>query len=166
MCHEVRKYMAIVDGDEPMGGPFKVVEVDETFIGGHDKGGFGGKGKTIVVGMQERDGRITTRIVPDRKTVSLVPHILDHVKPHTIVHTDEWNGYREVAMWNNYRHKTVNHSKGEYVSKVTGATVNSVEGFWSQLKRGINGTHIHVSQKHLSKYLGEFEFRHNRRQPS
>ena len=163
MCHEIRKYMAAVDGDEPMGGPFKTVEVDETFIGGYDKGGQGGKGKTIVMGMQERGGNITTRVVTDRKTTSLVPHVLEHVLPHSEVHTDELHGYREIAMWNGYWHKTVNHSRGEYVCRDSGATVNAIEGFWAQLKRGINGTHIHVSAKHLSKYLGEFEFRHNRR---
>ena len=85
------------------------------------------------------------------------------MKPHSEVHTDELHGYREIRMWNGYWHKTVNHSKGEYVSRESGATVNSIEGFWAQLKRSINGTHIHVSQKHLPKYLGEFEFRHNRR---
>ena len=57
-------------------------------------------------------------------------------------------------------HKTVKHRVGEYVSP-QGATVNGIEGFWAQLKRSINGTHNHVSPKHLSKYLGEFEFRHN-----
>lgn len=97
MCHEVRKYMAIVDGDEPMGGPFKTVEVDETFIGGHEKGGQDGNGKTTVLGIQERGGNVTMRLVPDRKTVSLVPHILEHVKPHT--HTQAqgsaaWGGRR------------------------------------------------------------------------
>ncbi len=56
----------------------------------------------------------------------------------------------------------LNHNAGEYVND-RGSHVQSIEGFWACLKRGINGTHIHVSQKHLSKYLGEFEFRHNRR---
>ena len=57
---------------------------------------------------------------------------------------------------------TVNHGAGEYVG-YQGASVNGLEGFWAQLKRGINGTHIHVSAKHLPKYLGEFECRHNMR---
>lgn len=58
---------------------------------------------------------------------------------------------------------TVNHSIGEYVG-FEGASTNGIEGFWAAVKRGINGTHIHVSQKHLSKYLGEFEYRWNMRQ--
>ena len=57
---------------------------------------------------------------------------------------------------------TVSHGAGEYVS-ASGATVNGLEGFWAALKRGINGTHIHVSGKHLPKYLAEFEYRHNMR---
>ena len=61
-----------------------------------------------------------------------------------------------------YVHKTVNHSKEEYVAP-DGTHTNGMEGVWAQLKRGINGTHIHVSARHLPKYLSEFEFRHNRR---
>lgn len=160
MCHEIRKYMAIVDGDPPLGGEGNVVEVDETFLGGYDKGGFGGKGKMIVLGMRERDGDLITRVVSDRRSSSLVPHIAANVLPDTEVHTDELHGYRGIAFENGLSHRSVNHSAGEYVS-CTGVTVNGIEGFWAQLKRSINGTHIHVSQKHLSKYLGEFEFRHN-----
>ena len=164
MCHEIRKYMAAVDGDTPMGGPFKTVEVDETFIGGVKKGTHnrGGIGKTVVLGMKQRNGDIVTRVVPDRRSGTLLPHIIRYVKPHTEVHTDEWVGYGSLAVTQGYWHKTVNHADGEYVGK-TGVTVNGIEGFWAQLKRGINGTHIHVSSKHLPKYLGEFEFRHNRR---
>ena len=163
MCHEIRKYMAIVDGDEPMGGPFKTVEVDETFIGGFKRKGQGGKGKTVVLGMKQRGGEIVTRVVPSRKSGDLLPHVAQFVKPHTEIHTDELVSYGGLATINGYWHKRVNHSKGSYVCRGSGATVNSIEGFWACLKRGINGTHIHVSQKHLPKYLGEFEFRHNRR---
>lgn len=60
-----------------------------------------------------------------------------------------------------YSHEAVNHARGEYVCINTGASVNAIEGFWAALKRSINGIHIHVSQKHLSKYLGEHEFRWN-----
>ena len=164
MCHEIRKYMAIVDGEEPMGGPFKTVEVDETFIGGYKRRGQGGKGKAVVFGMRQRGGDIVTRVVADRKSGTLLPHIDKFVKPYSNVHTDELIAYGGVGMMRGrYMHSTVNHSKDEYVCRDTGATVNGIEGFWAQLKRSINGTHIHVSQKHLSKYLGEFEFRHNRR---
>jgi len=162
MCHEIRKYMAAVDGDEPLGGEGEIVEIDETFIGGYDKGGFGGKGKTIVLGMRERDGDVITRVVPNRTSKTLTPHIAQNVRALTEVHTDELNGYNYITYAGGYDHKRVNHSAKQYVSD-TGVTVNGIEGFWAQLKRSINGTHIHVSAKHLSKYLGEFEFRHNRR---
>jgi transposase len=162
MCHEIRKYMAAVDGDEPLGGPFKTVEVDETFIGGYTRNGMGGKGKTVVFGMRQRGGAIITRVVADRKGSTLLPHLIKHVKAYTEVHTDTLVAYGGIGTMNGYWHKQVNHSVEQYVSP-TGATVNGIEGFWAQLKRGINGTHIHVSPKHLPKYLGEFEFRHNRR---
>lgn len=163
MCHEIRKYMAAVDGDEPLGGPFKCVEVDETFIGGYERNGMGGKGKTVVLGMKQRGGDVVTRVVPDRRSGTLLPHIFATVKPHSEVHTDTLRSYGGLGTMNGYWHKQVNHSIEEYVCRETGATVNGIEGFWAQLKRGINGTHIHVSPKHLPKYLGEFEFRHNRR---
>ena len=162
MCHEIRKYMATVDGDEPMGGNGHIVEVDETFMGGYDKGGFGGKGKTVVLGMRQRGGDLVTRVVKDRRWDTLIPQITQFVLPETEIHSDELNGYRPLVTFNRYTHKKVNHSAKEYVSR-EGVTVNGIEGFWAQLKRGINGTHIHVSPKHLPKYLGEFEFRHNRR---
>ena len=163
MCHEIRKYMAIIDGDEPLGGPFHTVEIDETFIGGAVQGkGHGYTGnKTIVFGMKQRGGEIITRIVPNRRRSSLLPHVAANVLPHTEVHSDEHMSYTGLAGMIGYWHKTVNHGEFEYVRG--NVTVNGLEGYWAQLKRSINGTHIHVSSKHLSKYLGEFEFRHNRR---
>ena len=164
MCHEIRKYMALVDGDGPLGGPFRTVEADETFIGGVVRGkGKGYKGnKTVVLGMKERGGKVMTMVVPDRRKSSLLPHILRNVKPYTEVHTDTHRPYDDLGTINGYWHKQVNHDAGQYVAP-NGATTNGIEGYWAQLKRGISGTHIHVSAKHLPKYLGEFEFRHNRR---
>lgn len=164
MCHEIRKYMAIVDGDEPLGGPFKTVQVDETFIGGTVRGkGRGYKGnKTVVLGMWQRGGEVITRVVPSRSYGSLMPHLAKNILPYSEVHTDKHRVYDTLGGVKGYWHKQVDHDAGEYVGK-DGATTNGIEGFWAQLKRSINGTHIHVSQKHLSKYLGEFEFRHNRR---
>jgi transposase-like protein/predicted RNA-binding Zn-ribbon protein involved in translation (DUF1610 family) len=167
MCHEIRKYMADVDGDEPIGGPFKTVEVDETYIGGEVEGKGAGykKNKAVVMGMSQRGGDIVTKVILDRRKTTLHTAIAENVKPHTEVHTDEFGSYTDLSTMNGYWHKTVNHSKGEYVGK-GGVSTNGVEGFWAHLKRSIHGTHIHVSQKHLPKYLGEFEFRHNRRNRS
>jgi ribosomal protein L37AE/L43A len=161
MCHEIRKYMAAVDGDEPIGGAGQVVEIDETFIGGEEAGAQGGKGKAIVMGMLERGGDISTHVVDSRKAHDLIGPILANVSEGSEIHTDALRSYAEVRMWG-FAHKTVNHRKGEYVA-AGNVSVNAIEGFWAQLKRGINGTHIHVSAKHLPKYLGEFEYRHNRR---
>jgi transposase-like protein len=163
MCHEIRKYMGTLDGESPIGGLGSIVEVDETFIGGYEREGQGGKGKTVVLGMKARGGDVVTKVVQNRRSGTLMPLIVQHVRPLSQVHTDELIGYGGLGMVNRFTHLTVNHSKGEYVSP-KGVTVNGIEGFWAQLKRGINGTHIHVSAKHLPKYLAEFEFRHNRRQ--
>ena len=164
MCHEIRKYMAALDSDDPLGGPGEAVQIDETFVGGKSHGG--GRGKhdhlTIVLGMLETGGELITRVIPNRKRHTLWPEICTYVTPGSIIHTDEFGAYRSISL-RGYRHLTCNHSQDEYVSP-RGATVNSIEGFWSMLKRGISGTHIHVSPKHLSKYLGEFEYRWNMRQ--
>ena len=163
MCHEIRKYMATVDGDGPIGGFMRTVEIDETWIGGRAKGkgpGYTGN-KGAVFGMLQRRGELIAKVVPDRRAKTLTVEIVANVRPHTEIHSDDFSGYDKLGTMNGYWHHRVNHSAGEYVSGRV--SVNGLEGFWAQLKRGINGTHIHVSPKHLQKYLGEFEFRHNRR---
>jgi transposase-like protein len=112
--------------------------------------------------MMEMGGDVVLQIVPNRRSGTLLPLIRDTVKRPSTIHTDEHLAYGGLGTMG-YRHHAVNHSRDEYVCRKTGATVNALEGFWAQLKRGINGTHIHVSAKHLPKYLAEFEFRHNRR---
>ena len=162
MCHEICKYMPL-DSDDPLGGIGEEVEIDETLVGGSVSGmGSGYKdNKTCVVGMLERNGELIARVVSSRTKPAMHGLINAHVLPGTTIHTDEFGGYKDLAL-NGYRHVTVNHAAKEY-AKPCGAGVNAVEGFWAQLKRGINGTHIHVSGKHLPKYLGEFEYRYNMR---
>lgn len=165
MCHMIREYMGAVDGNDPIGGLGRTVQIDETYVGGKMKGGQGGRGKKVVFGMLEEGGDVVTGVVPDRKSGTLLPIIRQTVIRGAKVSTDEWLGYGGLATMG-YVHRTVNHSIDEYVCAKSGATVNGIEGFWSQLKRSINGTHIHVSAKHLPKYLGEHEFRWNmRREP-
>jgi transposase-like protein len=163
MCHEIRKYMGALDSDDPLGGIGETVEIDETLIGGSVSGmGSGYKGnKTCVVGMLEREGELIARVVSSRTKPAMHALINEHVLPGTTVNTDEFGGYKDLVH-NGYRHVKVDHKAGVYATK-DGAGVNSIEGFWAQLKRSINGTHIHVSGKHLSKYLGEFEYRYNMR---
>jgi transposase len=164
MCHQIREYMGSLDSDDPLGGPGSTVEIDETLIGGSVSGkGSGYKGnKTCVVGMLERGGELVTRVAGRRTKEAMHGLILSHVLPGTTVNTDEFGGYKDIAH-SGYRHVKVNHSAGQYATR-EGAGVNAIEGFWAALKRGINGTHIHVSGKHLPKYLGEFEYRWNMRQ--
>lgn len=164
MCHEIRKYMATLDSDDPLGGVGETVEIDETIVGGSVSGmgnGYMGN-KTVVVGMLERGGELITRVVTSRTKPAMHALIQQHVLPGTVISTDEMGGYKDIDQ-KGYRHIKVNHNRGQYATKA-GAGVNAVEGFWAQLKRGINGTHIHVSGKHLPKYLGEFEYRWNMRQ--
>lgn len=163
MCHEIRKYMASQDSDDPLGGFGETVEVDETLIGGSVSGmGSGYKGnKTCVVGMLERNGELITRVAKSRTKQAMQSLILTHIVPGTTLNTDEFGGYKDIDK-SGYRHVKVNHSLGQYAT-AQGAGVNALEGFWAQLKRSINGTHIHVSGKHLWKYLGEFEYRYNMR---
>jgi len=163
MCHEIRKYMGAIDGDHPIGGEGKVVEVDETLIGGKRPGKGPGRhlqDKTVVLGMVERNGDVLTHIVPNLRKTSLLPAIAANVLPGSAIHTDQNHSYKNLPGMG-YGHSAVNHSRDEWVRGES--HVQSIEGFWAQLKRGINGTHIHVSARHLPKYLGEFEFRHNRR---
>jgi len=157
--HEIRKYMGSVDGDAPLGG-VPVVEVDEAFVGGYKEGGHGGKGKTIVFGMLERGGEIITRVVPNRREFTLVPHIKDNVRVGSRIASDELYSYRNLPE-EGYHHGAVNHSRKEYVRGPV--HTNTIEGFWSWMKRQISGTHVWVSPKHLPKYLGEMEFRFNLR---
>ncbi|HKC01702.1 MAG TPA: IS1595 family transposase [Sphingomicrobium sp.] len=163
MCHEIRKYMAALDSDDPLGGPGSTVEIDETLIGGSISGmGSGYKGnKTCVVGMLEREGELITRVATSRTKEAMRGVIGRFVLPGTTINTDEFGGYKDLDHCG-FRHVRVNHNSGEY-ARPDGAGVNSIEGFWNILKRGINGTHIHVSAKHLPKYLGEFEYRWNMR---
>ncbi|MCP4780982.1 MAG: IS1595 family transposase [Hyphomicrobium sp.] len=159
MGHQIRKYLALVDGDPPIGGH---TEIDEAMIGGVRKGkrGRAAEGKTVVLGMVERGGDIITRIVPDVRRTTLERHIIRHVDLGAAISTDELNFYKRLKMYG-YKHGSVIHKAEEFVRGKH--HTNTIEGFWSLIKRSIRGTHVHVSAQHLPKYLGEFEFRWNLR---
>jgi len=164
MCDHIRAYMGQLDGKDPIGGAGEIVEIDEAMIGGKAKSGKQGpnrQNKTVVLGMLDRDGDVVTVVVPDNKRATLIPHITANVQPGSEIHTDFLHSYKVLGEMG-YTHKRVNHSKGEYVGP-GGVTTNTLEGFWGNLQRAIYGTHIHVSAKHLPKYLGEFEYRYNMR---
>lgn len=159
MGHEIRKYLGKVDGNPPLCG---TVEVDETMIGGKRPGkrGRGAAGKTVVFGMLEKSGSAMTHVVPDVKRKTLYPLVEASIERGATIHSDELRSYATLAS-RGYKHESVNHGRGEYARN--GVHVNGLEGFWARLKLSIRGTHIHVSAKHLDKYLAEFEYRHNMR---
>jgi len=113
--------------------------------------------KAVVVGMKERGGKLAMRVVESRTRRPMEAHIHASIAPGTTISSDEFGSYRFLGQ-QGYRHITVSHKSGAHVG-----TTNSIEGVWAALKRSINGTHIHVSSKHLPKYLAEHEYRHNMR---
>lgn len=162
MAALIREHMAAVDGEEPLGGEGKVVEVDETFVGGVTTGMDWRKRKTVVMGMIERDGDAMLKVVPDQTRGSLIPQITSNVLPGSEVHTDELRAYDRALPVTDYEHKTVHHASGEY-AKPDGTSTNQIESFFNHLKKSIAGTHTSVSPKHLERYVKEFEYRFNRR---
>jgi predicted RNA-binding Zn-ribbon protein involved in translation (DUF1610 family)/transposase-like protein len=159
MGHEIRKYLAYVDGDAPLGGS-GVVEADKAWIGGRAPEATKFQNKSIVLGMVERGGEVITRIVNSRAMEVVVPHVLENVRPGTRVYTDESTTFMRLNE-EGYRHDFITHAAKEYVRGPV--HTNTIEGFWAWFKRGVNGTHVWVSKQHLDKYLGEFEFRFNLR---
>lgn len=160
--HEIRKHMSNVDGEAPLGGLGKIVEVDETFVGGYKKNAKGGKGKAIVLGMVERGGDVMSFVIPRRTGTYMMGGIVQNVKAGTEIHTDEARQYEGLGIMTQYTHMTVNHRVKEYVGP-EGQTTNAIEGYFSQLKRTIKGTHIWVSPKYLNNYAKECEYRYNHR---
>ncbi len=165
MGHKLRELMYAADSHGPLGG---IVEADESYFGGKRKFGYGTEmkgvnkkdGKTIVFGMIERGFRVRAGVVEKVKIETLKPIIKRHIAPGSTLHTDEGRWYNHVSK-EGYKHESVHHASHEYVRG--NVHVNSMEGFWSRIKNSIKGTHIHVSKKHMNKYLSEFAYRHNSR---
>ena len=104
--------------------------------------------------MVERGGDVMADVVQNVRKSTLHPIVASNVRAGSVVHTDELRSYVGLARAG-FRHETVNHSAGQYVRG--SSHVNSIEGFWARLKLSIRGTHVHVSGKHLQKYVKEFE---------
>jgi transposase-like protein len=166
MLHRLRKAFA-------SNAPFMlcdVVEADETFVGGKNKNrhahkkvpqsqGRSFKDKTPVLGLLQRGGSVRTFVVPDTKADTLKPLIQEWVKEGSIIISDEWDSYNSIK--DEYNHVVIDHSKGEHARGAF--DTNSIEGFWSILKRGIYGIYHQVSRKHLHRYCEEFSHRYNSR---
>jgi len=161
MCKQIRLMMQ--QSDRPLTG---VVEIDETYMGGtrrkvHQKSQW--DNKTAVIGMVEKkkgEGKITAITTKQANATVALPFIRAMARQGTEIQTDESRIYHRVKR--EYAHRFIKHSKEEY--SVNGISTNTIEGFWSQMKRSIDGTYHCVSPKYLQLYVNEFVFRYNVRQ--
>jgi transposase-like protein len=166
MSHRIREAMRVV-GMEPMGGAGEVVEVDETLQGkvkGAPKEGraLGGRSgyRNVVLTLVQRGGDARSFHVDGARIADLAPIIRKHIKRESDLMTDEWTAYQDVGR-EFASHETVNHSQEEYVRGRV--TTNTVEGYFSVFKRGMKGVYQHCGERHLHRYLAEFDFRYSNR---
>lgn len=139
-----------------------VVETDETYIGGRERGkDVTTQNKAIVFGIVERGGKIKAEHVRSAGARVLLPILKSSIIPGTTVYSDQAQVYKTVHRIG-YYHDSINHSIGEYGRGLV--HTNTIEGFWSQLKRSMDGTYHCVSRKYLQLYLNEFVYRYNHRQ--
>lgn len=155
MARQIRSLMD--EENNILGGD---VEVDETYIGGKHKHADRYGKKSVVFGMVERQGNIVVKHTKSNGSRVLIPEINNHIEKSATIHSDEWRVYNVLEMIG-YNHTTVNHHTLEYVRG--NAYTNTIEGFWGQLKRSLDGTYHAVSPKYLQLYLNEFAFRYNYR---
>lgn len=139
------------------------VEADETYVGGKGKNNMRGRGaekKTAVFGTVQRKGRVKAKVVINVKRATVMPILRSDVQIGSELMTDEFNIYKSASK-EGYKHDYIMHSSKQYVRG--NVHTNTIEGFWSQLKRSIDGTFHSVSPKHLQLYVDEFAFRYNYR---
>lgn len=175
MFHLIRNEL-MVQEEKPLSG---TVEMDETFVGGKprqsdrnkwDTEGYtahkaaaewNAKKKVPVFGMVQRGGQVAAYVVPSIQAPTLNEHIARRVDPASVIHTDEAKQYQTIARDNKLEHHTVEHKAHVYV--MGDVHTQTIDGFWSLVKRGIDGTHHAVSAKHLQGYLNEYVWRYNHR---
>lgn len=166
MLHRIRFAFGVSEPETLSGN----VEVDETYIGGKAKNmhktvrerkiaGRGASGKTAVIGLVERRGRVYARPVTATDNATLQAVVRERVAKGATVCTDEFGAYSGLET--DYIHGTIRHGAGRYVDGPV--HTNTIEGYWSLLKRGIFGIYHQVSSKHLHRYCAEFGFRYNSR---
>jgi transposase-like protein len=180
LMHRIRFAMAPANEAEmKLGGTGKTVEFDETYVGGKPRGAPNwalaphrqGKAKpgprpdfrdrkTPVLAGVERGGSVKARVIGDLTPVTLASHLREMVDTASVLNTDERRGYVTVGR-EFTAHATVNHHRAQWSNG--DAYTNTVEGFFSLLKRQLLGTHHSVSKKHLGRYVSEVEFKYNTR---
>jgi transposase-like protein len=164
MCHRIRAGLVDPEFRKLMG----IVEADETYVGGkaknkhggHGPGGRGTTGKLIVAGAISRKGNVVARVISNTDAATLQGFVREAVSTKVdLLATDEHASYKGLGK--DYPHEFVRHSAKEYV--VGAVHTQTIDGFWSLMKRGIMGTFHKVSAKYLPLYVAEFEFRYNNR---
>ena len=165
MMHRIREAMKTTGTDSsPLGGEGKIVEADETFVGGKAKNVHNGKPvpvKRPVMALVERGGKMRAKHVADVTAKTVRKVLKDQVSKKSELHTDDSLVYLHVGK-DFAKHDSVNHSQDEYVRDHV--TTNSAESWFAIFKRGIMGSFHSVSEQHLQRYADEFEFRWNHRQ--
>jgi transposase-like protein len=169
LCHRIREAMddpAPNKNGGPLGGEGKIVEADETVVGGKktNRAFRDPAPKKAVVTLVERDGRARSKHVANIDAKHLRSHVMKNVSRKSMLNTDEASYY--VKMGREFAdHRTVDHSRSEYAYKYDGKTVstNAAENYFSIFKRGITGVYHSISEAHLHRYLAEFDFRYNNR---
>ncbi len=161
MSHRIRKAME-KQHTEPLGGTSKIVEADETYFGNirGKKRRAGGHHKHKIVALVERGGDVRSFHVNRVNSKTLKPILMRQIQRDANLMTDESRVYTKLG-WKFASHNTVNHKALEYVRGIV--HTNTVEGFFSLLKRGLIGTYHHVGEQHLQRYVSEFDFRYNNR---
>lgn len=169
LTHRIRE--AMTNGSlAPMGGEGATIEADTTFVGGKEKnkhavkrdaGNIGGKGKLIVHTLVERNGQSRSHCIQSVSGLNLRPILNTHADKKSVLMTDIAGGYLHIGKAF-ARHEMVDHGADEYVRG--DAYTNTVEGYFSVLKRGLNGIYHSVSEAHLHRYLAEFDFRYSNRE--
>lgn len=175
MGHRIREAMRSGSLMPPMGGEGEVVEVDETIYGRastHPKGRarqgqrfHGAVHKNVILSLVERGGSVRSYHVAGSTVGEVIPIIKANVSRETSMMTDSASLYKYQLM-DFASHDRIDHTKDEYVRYVDlNHTVhtNTVEGYFSVFKRGMRGTYQHCKEKHLHRYLAEFDFRYNNR---
>jgi IS1 family transposase len=164
MCHKIRA--ALIEPEAKLGG---IVEVDETYVGGKNRNRHAHKqipdangpmGKIAVIGAVKRKGNVVARVInrTDRATMDRFVHEVVSTNV-SLLNTDEHTGYRNLGR--TFPHQVIRKSSKNYV--VGAVHTNTIEGFWSLVKRGIMGSFHKVSRKYLPLYVAEFQFRYNNR---